>query len=190
MIRRPPRSTRTDTLFPYPTLFRSRLGEPAADPRCRRPGGRTACRTRASLLAHPSADVRGLAAPWLRSLTVRIAAGRDSWQALAVGWVGSINPASTSRERWVDGANPAYGAAGRDRGGDQRGDANTPRFLRRERGPRRSCATWTQAGPLRPRSRPTTPPHRAPATAHPPPRPRRSVWPRPPGPPRGHAPTT
>src|SRR3546814_11606556 len=28
MIRRPPRSTRTDTLFPYPTLFRSR---PRAD---------------------------------------------------------------------------------------------------------------------------------------------------------------
>src|SRR3546814_2844006 len=27
MIRRPPRSTRTDTLFPYPTLFRSPLGE-------------------------------------------------------------------------------------------------------------------------------------------------------------------
>src|SRR3546814_9448629 len=25
MIRRPPRSTRTDTLFPYPTLFRSAL---------------------------------------------------------------------------------------------------------------------------------------------------------------------
>src|SRR3546814_8094623 len=27
MIRRPPRSTRTDTLFPYPTLFRSDEGE-------------------------------------------------------------------------------------------------------------------------------------------------------------------
>src|SRR3546814_3642713 len=26
MIRRPPRSTRNDTLFPYPTLFRSRIG--------------------------------------------------------------------------------------------------------------------------------------------------------------------
>src|SRR3546814_6634217 len=26
MIRRPPRATRTDTLFPYTTLFRSRLG--------------------------------------------------------------------------------------------------------------------------------------------------------------------
>src|SRR3546814_12083759 len=29
MIRRPPRSTRTDTLFPYPTLFRSPV---VADP--------------------------------------------------------------------------------------------------------------------------------------------------------------
>src|SRR3546814_19139861 len=28
MIRRPPRSTRTDTLFPYTTLFRSVLREP------------------------------------------------------------------------------------------------------------------------------------------------------------------
>src|SRR3546814_13778148 len=27
MIRRPPRSTRTDTLFPYTTLFRSRRGD-------------------------------------------------------------------------------------------------------------------------------------------------------------------
>src|SRR3546814_8059497 len=31
MIRRPPRSTRTDTLFPYTTLFRSDSGE-AGDP--------------------------------------------------------------------------------------------------------------------------------------------------------------
>src|SRR3546814_14508077 len=29
MLRRPPRSTRTDTLFPYPTLFRSMLHYPA-----------------------------------------------------------------------------------------------------------------------------------------------------------------
>src|SRR3546814_3385523 len=34
MIRRPPRSTRTDTLFPYTTLFRSarRLGRAAENP--------------------------------------------------------------------------------------------------------------------------------------------------------------
>src|SRR3546814_13636968 len=31
MIRRPPRSTRTDTLFPYTTLFRSEGGEAAPD---------------------------------------------------------------------------------------------------------------------------------------------------------------
>src|SRR3546814_3191599 len=36
MIRRPPRSTRTDTLFPYTTLFRSRRGgRPARRPRFR-----------------------------------------------------------------------------------------------------------------------------------------------------------
>src|SRR3546814_14033956 len=32
MIRRPPRSTRTDTLFPYTTLFRSDRIEPAVLP--------------------------------------------------------------------------------------------------------------------------------------------------------------
>src|SRR3546814_10848498 len=31
MIRRPPRSTRTDTLFPYTTLFRSRFGVEEVD---------------------------------------------------------------------------------------------------------------------------------------------------------------
>src|SRR3546814_20788526 len=31
MIRRPPRSTRTDTLFPYTTLFRSGVADAAGD---------------------------------------------------------------------------------------------------------------------------------------------------------------
>src|SRR3546814_15325119 len=31
MIRRPPRSTRTDTLFPYTTLFRSARAEPLVE---------------------------------------------------------------------------------------------------------------------------------------------------------------
>src|SRR3546814_19481292 len=35
MIRRPPRSTRTDTLCPYTTLFRSVVGEPSPDPAVR-----------------------------------------------------------------------------------------------------------------------------------------------------------
>src|SRR3546814_11332215 len=40
MIRRPPRSTRTDTLFPYTTLFRSVAAPAAGDADLlRRPGG-------------------------------------------------------------------------------------------------------------------------------------------------------
>src|SRR3546814_17887969 len=36
MIRRPPRSTRTDPLFPYPTLFRSYTVATVRDPMARR----------------------------------------------------------------------------------------------------------------------------------------------------------
>src|SRR3546814_20537860 len=39
MIRRPPRSTRTDTLFPYTTLFRSKNRLARQDQRRRRAGG-------------------------------------------------------------------------------------------------------------------------------------------------------
>src|SRR3546814_5503655 len=51
MIRRPPRSTRTDTLFPYTTLFRSSFDQGRPAGRSRKPGlsaGRTgeAARTR------------------------------------------------------------------------------------------------------------------------------------------------
>src|SRR3546814_3632993 len=38
MIRRPPRSTRTDTLFPYTTLFRSRRADEAGDEEVGGPG--------------------------------------------------------------------------------------------------------------------------------------------------------
>src|SRR3546814_1897484 len=50
MIRRPPRSTRTDTLFPYTTLFRS-------------PGGRVPRGQQVSLVM---ADVGGVAGPHQR----------------------------------------------------------------------------------------------------------------------------
>src|SRR3546814_1726751 len=39
-IRRPPRSTRTDTLFPYTTLFRSQAPAGGSARRCRRTPGR------------------------------------------------------------------------------------------------------------------------------------------------------
>src|SRR3546814_8058172 len=41
MLRRPPRSTRTDTLFPYTTLFRS--AHPGTPPWRRRTGASTGC---------------------------------------------------------------------------------------------------------------------------------------------------
>src|SRR3546814_16558902 len=54
MIRRPPRSTRTDTLFPYTTLFRSRCGS------CSAPG-------RWAPVVVPVPVLAGVAAPRRRS---------------------------------------------------------------------------------------------------------------------------
>src|SRR3546814_6212414 len=53
MIRRPPRSTRTDTLFPYTTLFRalSRVGQNLRRLRLDRPGVTTHCADVADLKA-------------------------------------------------------------------------------------------------------------------------------------------
>src|SRR3546814_9423878 len=50
MIRRPPRSTRTDTLFPYTTLFRSG-DDPVRHPDRRRPPAQPAPRARCQLRA-------------------------------------------------------------------------------------------------------------------------------------------
>src|SRR3546814_8593240 len=67
MIRRPPRSTRTDTLFPYTTLFRSRHSRRRAASRAaHRSRGRGGCerrsrarRRRAVAAAPPSRHRRG-----------------------------------------------------------------------------------------------------------------------------------
>src|SRR3546814_16240000 len=52
MLRRPPRSTRTDTLFPYTTLFRSSRARPCrrAGARTRAPAGRTRVHAWSSLI--------------------------------------------------------------------------------------------------------------------------------------------
>src|SRR3546814_3230026 len=56
MIRRPPRSTRTDTLFPYTTLFRSRreVGYLVRRPSCRLRCGNPRHRRRA--VDHPAGE--------------------------------------------------------------------------------------------------------------------------------------
>src|SRR3546814_11093396 len=48
MIRRPPRSTRTDTLFPYTTLFRSETLDAEADALARRAAENAPLTTRAT----------------------------------------------------------------------------------------------------------------------------------------------
>src|SRR3546814_8352868 len=52
MIRRPPRSTRTDTLFPYTTLFRSRAGQHRRDDRADQDLGQPQRGPRADAGAH------------------------------------------------------------------------------------------------------------------------------------------
>src|SRR3546814_1225056 len=69
MLRRPPRSTRTDTLFPYTTLFRSRAldeSRPNAGADGGRGGrrdqssaGRSGRRASSSAVARPSSEARG-----------------------------------------------------------------------------------------------------------------------------------
>src|SRR3546814_4162431 len=66
MIRRPPRSTRTDTLFPDTTLFRSPPGE-AADPRAPRLPERLQRRRRRPLRAAGAGLRPGLAARLLKT---------------------------------------------------------------------------------------------------------------------------
>src|SRR3546814_20442545 len=114
MIRRPPRSTRTDTLFPYPTLFRSRL--PAlARTAARRGAGPRRGLARAAFRLAPRRTRTGARAPalsgngrfWPRDRRLRIIrnlVGRSlSWESVAFAsrrpWVRSPSaPPSPPRE--------------------------------------------------------------------------------------------
>src|SRR3546814_6359173 len=58
MIRRPPRSTRTDTLFPYTTLFRSLVHAVRQPARARPAVERGGHRRRMALRPAPVADLR------------------------------------------------------------------------------------------------------------------------------------
>src|SRR3546814_14300160 len=60
MIRRPPRSTRTDTLFPYTTLFRSHIGQLISQiERCEevRIKPHIGCREHVEIRVDPRADI-------------------------------------------------------------------------------------------------------------------------------------
>src|SRR3546814_20020869 len=93
MIRRPPRSTRTDTLFPYTTLFRSAT--------CRTTAVRAPCDQplRKSLSLH--ARLRRHLRAWAnQSAAVERDAGRD--RRLAVALPGQLRPARCTSRRQRD----------------------------------------------------------------------------------------
>src|SRR3546814_10725154 len=92
MIRRPPRSTRTDTLFPYTTLFRSHL---------RRPARRTAARGR------PGAPDHGGGQPSAR-------AGDPCGRGAVAG---DAERAGPDRRQRQDGRRAGHAVAPQDRGG-------------------------------------------------------------------------
>src|SRR3546814_16025998 len=117
MIRRPPGSTRTDTLFPYTTLFRSGLG--SDDGVSRRPlGGGAGDRGAADLPAH---------LPPGNSAAGDVGRGDRRGRGLRAG---------RDRSRRGDGVGPDFGgrACGRVRGGRSGGDAQSGRDSGRVRG--------------------------------------------------------
>src|SRR3546814_3420593 len=80
MIRRPPRSTRTDTLFPYTTLVRSKGGLEfdALRQACIDPGDRAHVGSEPPASATPSQVIAGievLDAPWMKTSTIPLNPG-------------------------------------------------------------------------------------------------------------------
>src|SRR3546814_18045428 len=81
MIRRPPRSTRTDTLFPYTTLFRSGCGSPDRGDRC-------SCTPHDREWRAFTADALGLRRDMARArLADEAHSGVDQWPAGGAGWL-------------------------------------------------------------------------------------------------------
>src|SRR3546814_20669876 len=96
MIRRPPRSTRTDTLFPYTTLFRSYHGAVAADPRTAAPCSPRAARPRLSggRTCEACAVVGGSAQPGALPRR-RVDRGRGAPQAVGGGACAAVGRAAS-----------------------------------------------------------------------------------------------
>src|SRR3546814_18366542 len=86
MIRRPPRSTRTDTLFPYTTLFRAQVvkgANPHADPGRRLHGSSRKGTSGSDLHTHGCSAVRTKA-----STLIRVKDRPNKWSETAVDLTG------------------------------------------------------------------------------------------------------
>src|SRR3546814_19493955 len=88
MIRRPPRSTRTDTLFPYTTLFRSQIGFLGCSVVGERPEVDAIAARYVALLVGPICSAQSIAAVHIidncRERVKRLA---PSHEACKAGWI-------------------------------------------------------------------------------------------------------
>src|SRR3546814_9380951 len=117
MIRRPPRSTRTDTLFPYTTRFRSSGGRARSAPwppsRTTRDGGRAASRMRQRWTPSASTDT-GQAVRSRSAGRARGGGQRDRETAMIRGYVNRgdrLQAVETALDRddafvWIDLISP------------------------------------------------------------------------------------
>src|SRR3546814_20429270 len=115
MIRRPPRSTRTDTLFPYTTLFRSSGGPSPARAR----GGGNA----RFLVGGPVKDALSLRQAQHEAAGTAGSAARPLWRLQSLGFsrrrgAGRRLPAA---RRWRGGARKRVGRRSAERRGGKEG---------------------------------------------------------------------
>src|SRR3546814_6395949 len=98
MIRRPPGSTRTDTLFPYTTLFRSQLSSNGES-------FRAAARRSAVSKSLGSCSGRFQRAELMRAVRSSICV-RNVYTRLTISIIRAFISASEMRETWVQGISP------------------------------------------------------------------------------------
>src|SRR3546814_6063367 len=112
MIRRPPRSTRTDTLFPYTTLFRSTYlqnGQKAdiSSPRRMMPGG---CPIGSYVELSPPAEEMGVAEGIETALAVTRDFGIPCWSTISADGLKAFTPPAIVKRLRIFGDNdPKYG---------------------------------------------------------------------------------
>src|SRR3546814_12526105 len=99
MIRAPPRSTRTDTLFPYTTLFRSAVYGAAGRPRRKGEGrgGEAQCHL---LNLHGGPQLNEKPGPGAAVPPVAGAGSHAPWLVWGRGAVGPLSPGHVLPGRW------------------------------------------------------------------------------------------
>src|SRR3546814_14037719 len=116
MIRRPPRSTRTDTLFPYTTLFRSivgqlqrRLAAELHDDTLQNAAALLLARNADNVLGGQRLEVEAVRGVVIRRHRLRIAVHHDGFIAGLAEGIGGVDEAVVELDDRADAVRPAAG---------------------------------------------------------------------------------